>query len=236
MTSAERGSKVSAETSLTSRAPARRRGFHVGGLAGVDGHGHAAAGKLADDRCDPLDLVAFPDGRSAGASGFTADIDDRRAFRGQARARFRCCGWIGELTAIGEAVGRRVDDAHDLRLVEADAALAKLQRRSGSGQRLPLRRQGIVEAVLDSLDKDEFGGDSHAFHRQQLEAGEPVEPAGEARDLAVMPERGIDEAGGAKACATLTPPVRRPANRCSRNCTPNRASGAASQGQSRCQC
>ena len=33
------------------------------------------------------------------------------------------------LAAVGEAVGRGVDDAHHLRLVEADGALAQLERR-----------------------------------------------------------------------------------------------------------
>ena len=32
----------------------------------------------------------------------------------------------------------------------------------------------------------------------QLDRGKPVQPAGEARDLAVMAERGIDEAGRPK--------------------------------------
>ena len=106
---------------------------------------------------------------------------------------------VGELAAVGEAVGRGVDDAHDLRLVEADGALAELQRRARRGQRGPLRGHVIVEAVFDALDRHQLGrGSAMAIDRDQLDGGEPVQPAGEPRDLAVMAEGRIDEAGRAE--------------------------------------
>ena len=64
---------------------------------------------------------------------------------------------IGELAAVREAVGRDVDDAHHLRLVEADGALAELQRRPRGGQRLPLRGHVLVEALFDALDRHQLG-------------------------------------------------------------------------------
>jgi hypothetical protein len=38
-----------------------------------------------------------------------------------------------------------------------DGALAKLQRRISARQGLPLPRQIIIEAALDTLDRHEFG-------------------------------------------------------------------------------
>ena len=79
----------------------------------------------------PTSMIAAPCRRHVGA---------RR--RGRRR--------VGELPAVGEAVGRHVDDAHHLRLVEADGALAELQRRPRRRQRLPLRGHVLVEAALRS--------------------------------------------------------------------------------------
>ena len=88
---------------------------------------------LAPGRVDspPTSMIAAPSRRHVRAG--------RRGGRG-----------IGELPAVGEAVGRGVDDAHDLRLVEPDGALAELQRRPRRGQRLPLRGHVVVEAVSRS--------------------------------------------------------------------------------------
>ena len=88
---------------------------------------------------------------------FAADVDDRRALRRHVRAGLGGRGGIGELAAVGEAVGRGVDDAHHLRLVEADGALAELQRRPRRRQRLPLRGHVLVEAALDALDRHQLG-------------------------------------------------------------------------------
>ena len=94
--------------------------------------------------------------------------------------------------------GVDVDDAHDLRLIEADGSLAELQRRPRAGQRLPLRGHVVVEAALEAFDRHQLGRPAVPFDRDQLDRGEPVEPAGEPRDLAVMTERRIDEGGRAK--------------------------------------
>ena len=72
------------------------------------------------------------------------------------RAGFGRGRGVGELAAVGEAVGRHIDDAHHLRLVEADRPLAELQRRARRSQRLPLRGHVIVEAVFDALDRHQL--------------------------------------------------------------------------------
>ena len=129
------------------RAGPERRRHHVR-LARVDRHRRAAAGELADDRHDALDLVAFPHRLRAGPGRFAADIDDRRAFARPCRAPASAAAAASaKLPAVGEAVGRRVEDAHHLRLVEPDGALAQLQRRPRRGQRLPLRGHVVVEAA-----------------------------------------------------------------------------------------
>src|SRR5690606_8687791 len=69
-----------------------------------------------------------------------AYIDDRRT--GLEHGRGVCVGLlriVEELAAIGKAVGRHVEDAHDLRLVEADGPLSQLQRRMRRGETGPLR-------------------------------------------------------------------------------------------------
>ena len=110
----------------------------------------------------------------------------------------------GKAPAVGEAVGRDVDDAHHLRLVEPDRARAELQRRPRAGQRRPVRRHGVVEPALDPFDRHQFARDPPtAFDAQQFDAREPVQPARKPRDLAVMPERRIDEAGRADAASRM---------------------------------
>ena len=102
--------------------PGLERCRHDVGLARVDRHRRAARGKLADDRHHPLDLIAFPHRCGARPGRFAADVDDRRALGRHVRARFGGGRRIGKVPAVGKAVGRDVDDAHHLRLVEADGA------------------------------------------------------------------------------------------------------------------
>ena len=152
-----------------------------------------------DHRHHAFHLVAFPDQAGARARRFSADIDDRGALSGHVRA---CRGSrlrVGELPAVGEAVGGGVDDAHHLGLVEPDRAFTELQRRPRRRQRLPLERHVITEALLDTLNRDQLGGAAAAvLDLQQLDRGEPVQAPGKARDLAIMAERRVDEACGAK--------------------------------------
>ena len=55
--------------------------------------------------------------------------------------------------------------------------------------------RSLVEAFLDPLYRNQFTRDALlAFDPDQLNQAEPVQPAGKPGDLAVMAERGIDEA------------------------------------------
>jgi hypothetical protein len=109
------------------RAGAERR-VHNGCLARVDGHGGAGAGELLDDGQDALDLVAFPHRLCTGAGGLAADIDDRGSRGGHGVAGGGGSGRIVVPPSVGKAVGRDVEDADDLRLVEPDRAIARLKR------------------------------------------------------------------------------------------------------------
>ena len=65
--------------------------------------------------------------RRAGAGRLAANIDDRCTQRWSWQKLLRSGNFdIGILATIGEAVGCHVDDAHDLRLVEADGPLIQL--------------------------------------------------------------------------------------------------------------
>ena len=68
----------------------------------------------------------------------------------------------------------------------------------------PVGRHRLVEARLDPFDRDHFAVETRRLpvDPDQLDQAEPVQPAGQPRDLAVMAERGIDEARGPdEACA-----------------------------------
>ena len=140
-------------------------------------------------------------GFAPGRVEFAADIDDRRAVAGHVRAGLGGGRRIGELAAVGKTVGRGVEDAHDLRLVEADGALAELQRRRAarsapaiarpcrrrSGFRCPRPgparpRRALLPSTCDQLDRRE-----------------PVQAAGQPRDLARHGRRRIDEPVGRRS-------------------------------------
>ena len=62
----------------------------------------------------------------------------------------------------------------------------------------------VIEAVVDAVNSDDLGrGAAAAVDGDELDHREPVEAAGKPRDLAIMAERGIDEAGGAKKGAHM---------------------------------
>ena len=90
------------------------------------------ASEPLDRRDHALQLVAFPHRCRAGPGAFAADIDQRRP-------RLEHCGGMGigdlgivhELAAIGKTVGRDIENAHHLRLIEPDRARAELQRGMG---------------------------------------------------------------------------------------------------------
>ncbi len=125
-----RGSWRSAETSLITWAPDCSAASITATAPGIHG-GRSAHQNRGLDRRDTRSItVAFPHRRPAGPRAFAADIDDRRArlppCRGGMVARDRI---VEELAAVGEAVGRDVEDAHHLRLVEPHQRSPRWQRR-----------------------------------------------------------------------------------------------------------
>ena len=143
------------------------RGFHHRRAAGVDADRRAHRHAVLDRGDRALDLVAFPHRRRAGPRAFAADVDDRRAGLEHRRGvRLRLLGIVEELAAVGKAVGRDVEDAHDLRLVEPDRALAELQRRVRRAQPGPLRLGLGAELVGQALEHpvDARGRDQVALH------------------------------------------------------------------------
>ena len=129
----------------------------------------------------------------------------RRRRRGLRRPRSPCAtpastalAGVGELAAVGEAVGRDVEDAHDLRLVEPDGAVAQAAAAAAarSAAPKPLALGGIVVDASRSAarpGRSSVETRREPSHCDQLDRGEPVQAAGKPRDLAVMAERGIDE-------------------------------------------
>ena len=80
----------------------------------IDGDGDIApAPDLFDDRNDALDLRFLGHRLGAGSGRLAADVDDRRAVRLHPQRRINRCGSIEVHAAVGEGVGRHVDDAHD---------------------------------------------------------------------------------------------------------------------------
>ncbi len=182
---------------MTSSAPAPSAALITADLRVSIDTAVAARGQLLDHRQHPLDLVAFPHRRCAGTRGFAADIDDRGALGRHIGAGLGGRCRIGVGAAIGKAVGRRVDDAHHLRLVESDRSLAQLQRDRGRGDPRPIGGHRLVEtASIPSTGTSSLTTRRLALDADQLDQAEPVQPAGEPRDLAVMAEGGIDEARG----------------------------------------
>ena len=119
--------------------------------------------------------------------------------RGHVRARLGCGRGVREPAAVGEAVGRGVDDCHHLRLVEADRSLAELQRsarrRSAPPIARPCRRRTALRCLRPAPARSRR---ACALDPDQLDRGEPGQPAGKPRDLPVMAEGRIDEGGRAK--------------------------------------
>ncbi len=134
---------------------------------------------------------------------------------------------IGILAAVGETVGRGVDDAHHLRLVEADRPLAQHQRRARRGQPRPVRRHRPRRTALRSPRPAPVR--ARAVAVDQFDRGEPVEPARQPRDLAVMAERGIDEAGRAEKRAHARLTARRDAAAARRRSAASRPSSSTCQ-------
>ena len=128
------------------RARAQRR-LHHRRAPGVRTDRRASRSQPFDRRDHAFKLVAFPHRRCARTGAFAAHIDDRRARLKHGRGvGIGHIGIVHELPAIGEAVGRHVEDAHDLRLIEPDRARAALQRGVRAGEIVELLAHGIGQA------------------------------------------------------------------------------------------
>ena len=147
------------------------RRLHHLGPARVDADRRAHRRAVLDRGNRTLDLVAFPHRGRAGPGAFPADVDNRRpglVHRRGVRPGF--LGIVEELAAVGEAVGRDVENAHDLRLVEPDRPLAQLQRRVRRGESGPLPPGLGPELVGQPLEHpvDARGGHQLALHHPAL--------------------------------------------------------------------
>ena len=135
---------------------------------------------------DARDLVALPHHRRFGPSGFAADIDQRSARGQHCETRIRRLRRIvSKASAIGKAVGRHVQYAHDLRLIKAQHALAQLQRGVHARQvgELRLRALGLiggkrVQRLGKTIDRHDLPRDEPAariaFQRQQMAPDQAV--------------------------------------------------------------
>ena len=86
------------------------------GLRGVDRNGQVGLlGKRPDDGHDAAKFFLNVDRLRAGAGALAADVEDVGPFGGQPQAMFHGGVGVQEAPAVGEAVRRDVDDAHQQR-------------------------------------------------------------------------------------------------------------------------
>jgi hypothetical protein len=96
-------------------------------FAGIHRQRHVAALQRLDDRQHPPQLLVDPDGLRAGARRFAADIEDVRSLLQQPKGVCYPGSGGGMVAAIGERVGRDVDDAHDERAGEREGEAAAVE-------------------------------------------------------------------------------------------------------------
>ena len=100
----------------------RERGVHHRGAAGVDGNENPGPGERAHHRQHPAHLLFLAWRPRTGAGRFAAHVDDVRAGLGHGSAVRDRIPLGGMVAAVGEAVGRHVEDAHQPRPVERKPA------------------------------------------------------------------------------------------------------------------
>ena len=163
-------------------APAAKRRLDHRRAAAVYRDRGAGSGQGLDDRDHALRLVAFPDGGGAGAGRFPADVDQRRARRKHRVSVFeRSLGPVEELAPVGEAVGRYVENAHDLRLVEPQHALATANRLMDAAQVVPLGRSFCGKAIRQGAKSSRNFG-----HRKSAARDDPRAVADDQREAACI--------------------------------------------------
>ena len=178
-----------------------QRSLHHGGFAAIDRYRRARPGQALDDRLDARNLIAFPDHRCAGPRGFAANVDKGSAMARHVHTRSGCrLGIVDEPPPIREAVRRDVEDAHDVRLIEAQHTLAHRQRGARAGQ-IPPDRGGAVFLVCSQR----VNGRRHRRRVDQaagpvldpLNLREPQHGARQPLGPAVMALRTFNEGNGA---------------------------------------
>ena len=115
---------------------------HDLGVAGVDGEGGAnLLGEGRDDGDDAPQLLVQADGLGARPGRFPADVEDIGTFGLQLQAMGDGGLRIEPAPAVGEAVGRDVDDAHEARPVHGEPGdgQARLLDALDEGRQLPAR-------------------------------------------------------------------------------------------------
>ena len=127
-----RGSCVSAETSLMIRRPPPPPARITSALRVSIESGRGTRGERRDDRQHAAAFLLEVDGAGAGPRRFPADVEDVGALGLEPQGmRDRGVGG-GVAAAVGETVGRDVDDAHDARPVERDAGDRRARRNHAS--------------------------------------------------------------------------------------------------------
>ena len=102
--------------------------------------------QAGDDRHDPGDLLVHRDLGHARDPRLAADVDDRRALVHEVEGPPDPGVGGGVVAAVGERVGRGVDDAHEHRLGQVDLAAAHDERggRGGHPVRVATGGDGAV--------------------------------------------------------------------------------------------
>ncbi len=100
------------------------------GFVGVDGDGDVALrAESLDERDGALEFFGEADALCAGACGFAADVDDVGAGLDQLQGVFECGGVFDKPAAVGEGIGRGVDDSHEVAaFIEGKHAVGELNR------------------------------------------------------------------------------------------------------------
>jgi len=141
---------------------------------------------IFDSGDHPADFLILKRRRSAGASAFAANVDDRCACL-QHRGGAGAAGLrIIMRSAIGETVGRDVEDAHHLRLVEPHHARTAFERGMYQRKVAPLRPRILGHT----------GGQAIEHFRHGCGIGEPPTYRRAAAALDDRKFAGIDHAPG----------------------------------------
>ena len=100
--------------------PGIERGLHDCFVPGIDRYDGAGLYQGAHDRLDAQNLLSRMEFTGPRARQFAPNIDDVSSSRQECPAVSDRARRIKPLSAVGEAVGRHVEDAHDDRAIEIE--------------------------------------------------------------------------------------------------------------------